>query len=110
MKCDIEGAEAPLFRRMQQWEDRVHYVILELHTEFLSAREFHACLATSRYHWRIDGTIPAQGVLAVIGLGAVANESSLAKQARCKLLTGALRDAARSKSRRKPSRWSPMVR
>ena len=68
LKCDIEGAEAHLFRHMSQWEDRVHYVILELHTEFLSADEFHSCLDASRYHWRIDGTIPAQGVLAVIVL------------------------------------------
>jgi FkbM family methyltransferase len=68
LKCDIEGAEAPLFRNMAQWEDRVHHVILELHTEFLSADEFRACLEASRYHWRIDGTIPSEGVLAVIGL------------------------------------------
>lgn len=68
VKCDIEGAEAPLFRRLREWEDRVDYVILELHTEFLSARDFHACLGASRYHWHIDGTIPAGAVLAVIGL------------------------------------------
>lgn len=68
VKCDIEGAEAPLFRRLRQWEDRVHYVILELHTEFLSVQDFHACLGASRYHWRIDGTIPVDAVLAVIGL------------------------------------------
>lgn len=68
VKCDIEGAEAPLFRRLREWEDRVHYVILELHTEFLSVRDFHACLGASRYHWQIDGTIPADAALAVIGL------------------------------------------
>jgi FkbM family methyltransferase len=68
VKCDIEGGEAPLFRRLREWEDRVHYVILELHTEFLSVRDFHACLSSSRYHWQIDGTIPADAVLAVIGL------------------------------------------
>jgi len=68
VKCDIEGAEAQLFRRLHQWEDRVHYVILELHTEFLSVGDFHACLAGSRYHWRMDGTIPAGAVLAVVGL------------------------------------------
>jgi FkbM family methyltransferase len=68
LKCDIEGAEATLFRRMQQWEDRVRYVILELHTEFLSLQEFHACLDASRYHWRIDGAIPGEAILAVIGL------------------------------------------
>jgi FkbM family methyltransferase len=72
LKCDIEGAEAQLFQRMRQWEDRVHHVILELHTEFLSVQEFQACLEASRYHWRVNGTIPgtipAHAVLAVIGL------------------------------------------
>jgi FkbM family methyltransferase len=68
IKCDIEGAEAQLFRRLHQWEDRADYVILELHTEFLSVVDFHACLAGSRYHWRIDGAIPPGAVLAVVGL------------------------------------------
>ena len=68
LKCDIEGAETHLFHRLPQWEDRVHYVILELHTEFLSLQEFHACLDASRYHWRIEGAIPPDAVLAVIGL------------------------------------------
>ena len=68
VKCDIEGAETQLFQRIRQWEERVHHVILELHTEFLSVQEFQACLETSRYHWRIDGTIPAGALLAVIGL------------------------------------------
>jgi hypothetical protein len=68
VKCDIEGAEAPLFRAMRRWEDRVHYVILELHTEFLPVAEFQACLEASRYHWRIDGTIAADAILAVVGL------------------------------------------
>jgi FkbM family methyltransferase len=68
LKCDIEGAEASLFQRIGQWEGRVHYMILELHTEFLSVQELHACLAASRYHWRIGGTIPAEAILALIGL------------------------------------------
>jgi FkbM family methyltransferase len=68
LKCDIEGAEATLFHQLRQWEDRVHFIILELHTEFLSVQEFHACLAASRYRWRIGGTIPAEAVLAVIAL------------------------------------------
>jgi FkbM family methyltransferase len=68
IKCDIEGAEAQLFRRLHQWEDRVDYVILELHTEFLSVVDFHACFAGSRYHWRIDGAIHPGAVLAVVGL------------------------------------------
>jgi FkbM family methyltransferase len=68
LKCDIEGAEIHLFRHMEQWEGRVDYMILELHTEFFSAENFRACLAGSRYHWRIEGEIPAGAVLAVIGL------------------------------------------
>jgi hypothetical protein len=68
LKCDIEGAETHLFHQLRQWEDRVHYVILELHTEFLSPRDFHACLDASRYRWRIAGTVPADAVLAVLGL------------------------------------------
>jgi FkbM family methyltransferase len=68
VKCDVEGAELHLFRDLRQWEERVGYIILELHTEFLSAAEFHACLEASRYHWRMDGEIPTGAVLAVIGL------------------------------------------
>jgi FkbM family methyltransferase len=68
LKCDIEGAELHLFRNLRRWEDRVHYIILELHTEFLSVDHFHQCLEASRYHWRMDGEIPPHAVLAVIGL------------------------------------------
>jgi FkbM family methyltransferase len=80
VKCDIEGAEAPLFRRLLQWENRVDYVILELHTEFLSVRDFHACLGASRYHWQIDGTIPADAVLAVIGLKRLGRKAAVRVQ------------------------------
>jgi FkbM family methyltransferase len=68
LKCDIEGGELHLFRHLRQWEDRVHYVILELHTEFLSVENFHAYLEDSRYHWHMDGKIPPDALLAVIGL------------------------------------------
>jgi hypothetical protein len=68
LKCDIEGAEIHLFRHMDEWEDRVDYMILELHTEFLSAEDFRACLARSRYRWRMEGDVPAGAVLAVISL------------------------------------------
>jgi FkbM family methyltransferase len=68
LKCDIEGAELHLFLNLRQWEDRVHYIILELHTEFLSVDHFRQCLEASRYHWRMDGEIPPHAVLAVIGL------------------------------------------
>lgn len=68
LKCDIEGAELRLFEDLLQWEERVHYIILELHMEFLSAEKFGECLEASRYYWRIDGEIPEHAVLAVIGL------------------------------------------
>ncbi len=68
LKCDIEGAELHLFHHLLDWEDRVHYIILELHTEFLSAESFRDCLEASHYHWRMDGEIPSHAVLAVIGL------------------------------------------
>ena len=68
LKCDIEGAEAALFRRLRQWEDLIDDVILELHTEFLSAEEFYQSLAASNYDWKIEGTISPQAVLATIRL------------------------------------------
>lgn len=77
LKCDIEGAEIHLFRHVDQWEGRVDYMILELHTEFLSAENLRACLAGSRYHWRIVGEIPAGAVLAVFGLERLELKTSL---------------------------------
>jgi FkbM family methyltransferase len=68
LKCDIEGAEAHLFRHLHRWEDRVDYAILELHTAFLSVENFHACLEESNFQWRMDGKIPDKAVLAVVGL------------------------------------------
>lgn len=68
LKCDIEGAEIHLFRHLRRWEDRIHYVILELHTEFLPAADLQASLDASRYHWRMVGEVPPGAVLAVVGL------------------------------------------
>jgi FkbM family methyltransferase len=68
LKCDIEGSERQLFEHLRMWDRLVDFVILELHTEFLSAAEFHACLEGSRYRWRMHGEIPPGAVLAVLGL------------------------------------------
>jgi len=56
LKCDIEGGERQLFLHMRDWEHLIHYVLLELHTEFLSVRELSACLESSGFHWTMHGT------------------------------------------------------
>jgi FkbM family methyltransferase len=76
LKCDIEGAESHLFRQLLQWEPWVDYIVLELHTEFLSLAEFQACVAASRYNWRVDGHIPEDAILGVIGLQRLALKAS----------------------------------
>ena len=68
VKCDIEGAEAQLFRNLRDWEDRVEHIILELHTEFFSVEELRVCLDASSYHWRIEGDVAPQAVLAILRL------------------------------------------
>lgn len=68
LKCDIEGAERYVFPQISAWEDRVRYIILELHTEFFPADQLDAALASSRYEWRIHGEITPGAVLAVFGL------------------------------------------
>jgi FkbM family methyltransferase len=58
LKCDIEGGERQLFLHLRDWEHLVRYILLELHTEFLSVREMLACLESSDFHWAIHGTHP----------------------------------------------------
>jgi hypothetical protein len=60
LKCDIEGGERQLFLHIRDWEHLIRYILLELHTEFLSVREMHACLESSGFHWRIHSA-PAEG-------------------------------------------------
>ncbi len=64
LKCDIEGGERPLFLHLRDWEHLVSYILLELHTEFLSIPELSACLESSGFHWTIHGTPPAGAVIA----------------------------------------------
>jgi FkbM family methyltransferase len=64
LKCDIEGGERQLFLHLRDWEHLVRYILLELHTEFLSVREMLACLESSAYHWAIHGTPAEDAVIA----------------------------------------------
>ena len=56
LKCDIEGGERQLFLHIRDWEHLVRYIILELHTEFLSGEELFACLDSSGFRWTVHGT------------------------------------------------------
>jgi FkbM family methyltransferase len=68
LKCDIEGGERQLFLRMRDWEHLIHYIFLELHTEFLSFHEMAACLESSGYQWTIHGTPDASDVIVLLML------------------------------------------
>ncbi|MCU1334721.1 MAG: methyltransferase, FkbM family [Bryobacterales bacterium] len=65
LKCDIEGAERRLFLRIRDWEHLIHYIFLELHTEFLSIQEMLACVESSGFEWTIHGT-PLPGASIVV--------------------------------------------
>lgn len=56
LKCDIEGAERQLFVKIRDWEHLIRYILLELHTEFLSVQEMRACLESSGFEWTVQGT------------------------------------------------------
>jgi FkbM family methyltransferase len=60
LKCDIEGGERQLFLHIGDWEHLVGYILLELHTEFLSVPELLACLESSGFRWTVHGT-PVEG-------------------------------------------------
>ena len=59
LKCDIEGGERRLFLHIRDWDHLIHYIFLELHTEFLSVDELLACLRLSDYRWTVHGSTPA---------------------------------------------------
>jgi len=56
LKCDIEGGERQLFLRIRDWDRLIHYVFLELHTEFLPVDELLACLGSSEFRWAVHGS------------------------------------------------------
>jgi hypothetical protein len=66
LKCDIEGAERQLFLHIRDWEHLIHYIVLELHTEFLPLQEMYACLESSHFHWTIHGTPLVEASIAIL--------------------------------------------
>jgi len=66
LKCDIEGGERQLFLHIRDWEHLIRYILLELHTEFLSVQELLGCLESSRFAWSIHGTSPAGARIALL--------------------------------------------
>jgi FkbM family methyltransferase len=66
LKCDIEGGERQLFLHIRDWEHLIHYIFLELHTEFLSIQEMLACLDSSGFQWTIRGIPPAEASIALL--------------------------------------------
>ena len=66
LKCDIEGGERQLFLHIRDWEHLIPYILLELHTEFLSFPEMLACLDSSGFEWTIHGTPPAGASIALV--------------------------------------------
>jgi hypothetical protein len=68
LKCDIEGGERFVFPQIAAWEDRVRFIILELHTEFFTVEQLDAALASSRYEWHRHGEITPGALLAVFAL------------------------------------------
>ena len=66
LKCDIEGGERRLFLHIRDWDHLIHYIFLELHTEFLSVDELLACLRSSGFQWTVHGTPPAGASIALL--------------------------------------------
>jgi hypothetical protein len=67
LKCDIEGGERQLFLHIRDWEHLIRYVILELHTQFLSVEEMFACLRSSGFQWAIHGTpLPGASIVLIV--------------------------------------------
>ena len=64
LKCDIEGGERQILFHIRDWEHLVRYILLELHTEFLSIPEMRECLESSGYHWTIHGAATKGAVMA----------------------------------------------
>jgi FkbM family methyltransferase len=81
LKCDIEGSERQLFEQIREWDHLVDFVILELHTEFLSVPEFQANLASSAFHWRTHGNVDSGALLVVIALERLQEKAEALSQA-----------------------------
>ena len=68
LKCDIEGAERFLFPQIEAWDERVSFIILELHTEFFTMEQLRAALDASQYEWQFHGGAESGAILAVFAL------------------------------------------
>jgi FkbM family methyltransferase len=68
LKCDIEGGERFVFPNIAAWDERVSFIILELHMEFFTLAQLEAALASSKYAWRVHGSVEVGAVLAVLAL------------------------------------------
>ena len=68
VKCDVEGSERELFSNVRDWEDRVEFIFLELHAEFLSTEEFLRCLETSSFRWTIRGELRRDACISTVAL------------------------------------------
>jgi FkbM family methyltransferase len=66
LKCDIEGSERQLFVHIRDWDHLIRYIVLELHTEFLSFQGMLACLQSSRFQWTVHGEVPAGASIALL--------------------------------------------
>ena len=66
LKCDIEGGERELFLHIRDWEHLIHYIFLELHSEFLPVAELAASLESSRFKWTVRGTASAGAAIAML--------------------------------------------
>jgi FkbM family methyltransferase len=68
LKCDIEGGEEHIFPQIAKWDSLVSFIIIELHTEFLSWEQLLSSLEGSNYQWHVHGRVPPEAVLAVLAL------------------------------------------
>jgi len=66
LKCDIEGGERQLFLHIRDWDHLIHYIFLELHTEFLTVDELLACLRSSDFRWTVHGNPPNGASIALL--------------------------------------------
>ena len=80
LKCDIEGGERQLFLHIRDWEHLIRYILLELHTEFLSVGEMFASLESSGFEWTIRGSAAEGAVIAFFLLERGEQRASLASR------------------------------